>query len=738
MNYISEINSTSLRNYIQLQHLDLGSQNVQLVIRNYAFLSQKKLTRLVLGDNKGLKLEPNAFAGLFNLKHLFLDHCNLKEPILAENFLQPLLSLETLDLSFNKIQRLQPGLFFSKLTEFKQLKLKLNQIERLCEEDLAGFRGKNFTLLDLHSNDLGRMYDGNFDVKSCGNPFRGMTFHTLDLSTNGINIHTLRQFFKAIQGTPIAHLISSGHIGKGFSYNNLPDPDERTFEGLVNSSVDVFDISKNCIFALERAVFSPLKTASIIDISKNSINQIKRNAFRNLQGHLKMLNLSYNLLGEIRSHNFNSLTELLVLDLSHNHIGMLGHDAFSGLPKLQFLYLTGNSLRNLGFPALLPNLEYLLLEDNKLTSLGGITKYGNCTYVDVSYNRLTNLEDFYIIMSNFKHLQKFFFTGNLVMWCTLNGNVAVPYENSLERLDLGASSLQIIWQSGKCLDLFDQLKSLLVLSLSFNSLSTLPEGIFRGLSSIIRMDLSYNALTYLQPNVFPDSLVELDLANNFLSTPDPTTFQSLLFLQMKGNGFLCDCNLESFLKWLNETNTTIVGPLDEYRCEFPAPLKDLPLLRYTTVVEPCEEDDEKAVQDIKFALFLLSALLILTVILSGIVYARLRGKIFIVYKKIVSRVLVGPKQAPAVEDTQYDVFFCFSNSDYWWVEAALLNKLDNQFSEENIFHCCFEARDFLPGEDHLSNIRDAIWGSRKTVCIISNEFLKGRTFFFYVYHWSNG
>ncbi|XP_061561032.1 toll-like receptor 5 isoform X3 [Phycodurus eques] len=62
--------------------------------------------------------------------------------------------------------------------------------------------------------------------------------------------------------------------------------------------------------------------------------------------------------------------------------------------------------------------------------------------------------------------------------------------------------------------------------------------------------------------------------------------------------------------------------------------------------------------------------------------------------------------------------------DYRWVEAALLKKLDNMFSEENILHCCFEARDFLPGEDHLSNIRDAIWGSKKTVCVVSKEFLK--------------
>lgn len=703
---------------------------MQLVIRNYAFLRQKKLIRLVLGHNQGLKLEPNAFAGLFNLKLVLLDHCNLKESILSENFLQPLLSLETLDLFGNKIERLQPGLFFSKLTKLKQLKLKLNQIGRLCEEDLAGFRGKYFTLLDLHSNRLGRMYDEEFDINSCGNPFRGVAIDTLDLSSNGFNLNTTRQFFKAIQGTPIAHLKFSGHIGKGFSHNNLPDPSENTFEGLVNSSVEIFDMSNNFIFALERAVFSPLKAAKIINVSKNKINQIKMNAFHGLHRHLRMLNLSYNLIGEVRSHTFTSLTELIVLDLSFNHIGVLGYNSFSGLPKLRALYLTGNSLRGLGFPALLPNLEYLYLNDNRLTSLSGISNFSmNCIIVDVTDNRLTNLEDYYVILNKFKNLQRFFYSSNLVKWCTLNGNVTVPTENSLQMLDLHDSSLQIIWEQRKCLDMFDHLASLLVLSLSFNSLVTLPEGIFRGLSSVINLDLSYNALTYLQPDVLPASLARLDITNNFLATPDPTIFQSLLFLNLEGNRFYCDCKLEGFLKWLNETNVTIVGPPEEYRCEFPAPLQNLLLLNYTTIVQPCEQDDEQAVQGIKFALFLLSALLILTFIVSGIIYARFRGKIFIVYKKIVGRVLTGPKPAPTVEDVQYDVFLCFSNSDYWWVEAALLNKLDNQFSEKNIFHCCFEARDFLPGEDHLSNIRDAIWGSRKTVCIISNEFLKGRTSF---------
>ncbi|KAK5880471.1 hypothetical protein CesoFtcFv8_023495 [Champsocephalus esox] len=150
----------------------------------------------------------------------------------------------------------------------------------------------------------------------------------------------------------------------------------------------------------------------------------------------------------------------------------------------------------------------------------------------------------------------------------------------------------------------------------------------------------------------------------------------------------------------------------------------LPADELHQVIEPCAEDDAKAIQDLQLALFIFNAVLVITVILSGFIYARLRGHIFIIYKTIVGRVLEGPKPNLPVDEVQYDAFLSFSENDYGWVEAALLKKLDNQFSEENLFRCCFEARDFLPGEDHLTNIRDAIWSSRKTVCVVSKEFLK--------------
>uniref|UniRef100_A0A3Q1C9I1 Toll-like receptor 5 n=1 Tax=Amphiprion ocellaris TaxID=80972 RepID=A0A3Q1C9I1_AMPOC len=446
-NYIRELSSASLEDFAELQDLDLGNQKVKLVIRNNGFLQQRNMTRLVLGFNIGLQLEPRAFAGLDNLQSLFLDHCRLTDAILTNSFLQPLRFLETLDLFGNRIMRLQPGLFFSNLTRFTQLNLKLNQIEKFCEGDLVGFKGKYFQYLNLTSNKLFRT--PSEDWFSCGNPFKGIAFNILDLSYNGLNKKQITQFFKAIQGTQIAHLKYSGPIGKGFSHENIPDPDESTFEGLNRSAISILDLSKNFIFCLQKAVFSPLK-------------DINPNAFDGLQGHLRMLNLG--------------LTELRVLDLSYNHIGVLGDDAFSKLPRLRGLFLTGNSLRGLGLPAMLPNLEYLTLGDNKLSSIYNLITLGSSsTYVDVSDNRLTDMEDVYVILTHFKRLQKLFFGGNFIKWCTLSKNIMMPQNNSLEVLDLHDSShllrTVVSLSDGWCLEAFslaqgrmlEELKNILIM-----------------------------------------------------------------------------------------------------------------------------------------------------------------------------------------------------------------------------------------------------------------------------------
>ncbi|XP_051266016.1 toll-like receptor 5 [Dicentrarchus labrax] len=585
MNHIGEINSTSLLGLEELQELDLGQQYVPLVIRNNAFNRQRHLRRLVLGFNVGLKLEPEAFVGLSSLQNLHLYYCSLQDSILMENYLEPLSSLETLDLFGNKINRLKPSMFFANMSNLKDLNLQLNRIDKMCESDLVGFQGKNFRVLNLDSVHLKAMSSVGFDWQKCGNPFRGMSFQTLDLSHNGFSVGKSKQFFRAIEGTKISHLRLSGHMGKGFSFNNLPDPDRSTFEGLSNSSVLSLDLSKNRIFALQQGVFSPLKEVAIIDVSQNRVNQIHRNAFEGLQGHLKMLNLSHNLLGEIYSYTFASLTNLHVLDLSHNHIGALGYGSFSGLPNLKALHLTGNSLRDLGFPASLPSLDYLLLKDNKLTSssVSGITRFAsNIVHLNIQDNRLTNLGDVYTFLTRLKRLQRLLYGGNTIRWCTLSREV--PAIGLLQVLDLHSSSLQSVWSQGRCLNLFDNLGHMIGVDLSFNTLQSLPQGIFKGLTSVVEMDLSSNTLTYLQPDVLPKSLKVLNLSNNFIASPDPATFRSLSFLDLKMNRFRCDPNLKSFLTWLNKTNVTLLSPAEELKCEFPSGFYNVPLLDYSAQV----------------------------------------------------------------------------------------------------------------------------------------------------------
>ncbi|XP_061602625.1 toll-like receptor 5 [Cololabis saira] len=581
MNDIGEINATSLSGLGQLQELDLGLQKVPLVIRNNAFSRQSRLRKLVLHSNTRLQLEPLAFAGLSSLQNLYLDYCFLNESILEDNYLQPLSSLETLNLFGNQIRRLQPSMFFANMTKLTGLNLKLNKIDKICESDVVGFEGKHFSVFNLNSVPLKAMSSSNFDWKKCGNPLRGMSFQVLDLSHNRLSVNHLRLFFRAIDGAKISHLKLSGHMGRGFSFSNLPDPDNSTFEGLKNSSVLSLDLSKNRIFALQQGLFSPLKEVTAIDLSRNRVNEIHRQAFQGLQNNLQVLNLSHNLLGEIYSHTFASLTSLRLLDLSHNHIGGLGYGSFSALPNLKVLYLTGNSLRDLGFPAALPSLDYLLLNDNKLipSSVYSLTQFAsNVTYLSIEDNKLTNLEDVSTFVNQFKHLRSLLYGGNRVRWCNTSSSQVGP--NNVTVLDLHSVSLQHLWTQGKCLNLFDNFGNVTLLILSFNELQSLPGGVFKGLTSAVEMDLSHNALTYLQPDVLPKTLRRLDISNNFLASPDPAALRSLSYVDLSVNRFHCSSKLGSFLTWLNQTNVTFSTPIQELRCEFPSAFHNVPLLDY--------------------------------------------------------------------------------------------------------------------------------------------------------------
>ncbi|KAJ8306688.1 hypothetical protein KUTeg_015729 [Tegillarca granosa] len=68
-------------------------------------------------------------------------------------------------------------------------------------------------------------------------------------------------------------------------------------------------------------------------------------------------------------------------------------------------------------------------------------------------------------------------------------------------------------------------------------------------------------------------------------------------------------------------------------------------------------------------------------------------------------------------ENEFDVFISYSRDDYEWVKTLFL-----QLKSEG-FAVCVDFKDFVPGEEVSENIMNAIYKSRKTIVVMSTNFL---------------
>ncbi|TRY60428.1 hypothetical protein DNTS_007184 [Danionella cerebrum] len=722
LNSLVELNEASFSHLDGLQVLIAQQQMPGLLIRNNTFSRLSGLLLLQLDYNQLLQLEVGTFNGLHNLQILTLTQCSLDGSILSGNILKPLVSLEMLVLKDNNIKRIQPATFFVNMNRLHVLDLSYNRVKSICEDDLLSLQGKYFTLLKLSSITILDMNEYWSGWERCGNPFKNLSIATLDLSGNGFKVEMAKRFFDAITGVKIQSLILSRSVSMGslFGHSNFKNPDKFTFKGLEASSINSLDLTKSNIFALLSSVFSHFRDLQQITLAENQINIIEVAAFQGMS-NLRKLNLSQNFLTGINLKTFQNLEKLELLDLSYNHIRVLGEQSFWGLPSLLNLNLTGNAVESVDKLATLPNLRKLYLGENRISALSTLpNNAGNLTTLDLEFNKLKALSDVYTILRDFPKMEKIFLQGNKFSSCYDQRQTVAS--DKLELLHLGLSAMQLIWSEGKCLNIFDNLHQLKQLSLTANGLQSLPKDIFKDLSSLEFLDLSFNSLKYLPQGILPKTLQILNLEFNSIYTVDPDLFSSLSILSLKGNQFRCDCNLKDFQTWLNHTNVTLVPSIEEAICAGPEDLYMVSVVRANIECE--EEEDERRIEHLRLVLFISCSALIILFTVGAIIYTHRRGYIFKLYKKLLGEVLDGGQEEPDPDQFQYDVYLCFSSSDIKWVERALLKRLDTQFSDQNPLRCCFEERDFIPGEDHLTNMRSAIQKSRKTLCVVSEHFLQ--------------
>ncbi|XP_043860160.1 toll-like receptor 5 [Dromiciops gliroides] len=710
-NNIMVVNATTFPLLEKLWLLELGAQFSPLTIEREAFKNLPNLKILDIGKNEIQFLHTDAFQGLPNLIELRLFGCGLSDSILKDGYFRNLNSLAVLNLSKNQIQSLHLHPSFGDLKSLESIDLSLNEISLICERDLELLQGKRFSLFSLASNGLYSRVSVNW--KECMNPFKSMFFEVLDVSSNGWTVDIIREFCGAINGTKIYSLLLDHHVmGGGFGFHNIIEPDHDTFAALGMSSVIKMDISHGFIFSLNFHLFETLKELKLINLSYNKVNKIAKETFYGLD-NLQILNLSYNLLGELYNSDFYGLPKVAYIDLQKNHIGVIQQQTFKHLKNLQTLDLRDNAIKTLSF---LPRLSTAFLSGNKLVSL---ENSATVEFLELAENRLENLKDLYTLLQN-PELKILILNKNRFSFC-YHHYYGSSKNHTLEQLYLSENMLQLVWQAGSCWDVFKGLSHLKLLFLNNNYLNFLPPGVFNDLTALQILSLHGNRLTSLSPGVLPANLRVLLISHNHLLSPDPTIFASLKHLDITHNKYICECETRNFILWLNQTNVTMFGSPEDVYCTYPDSFSGVSL--YSFSIEHC--DEEKALQLINFSLFIFFTTTLILFLTAVVTFTKFRGLCFYLWHKMVQR-LTFKYHPQGVEEDQYkyDAYLCFSTKDFEWVQNALLNRLDSRYNSENRFNLCFEERDFLPGEDRIDNIQDAIWSSRKTICIVTRHFLK--------------
>ncbi|XP_028853733.1 toll-like receptor 22 [Denticeps clupeoides] len=456
---------------------------------------------------------------------------------------------------------------------------------------------------------------------------------------------------------------------------------------------------KNNIKSIKPCVFENLKDLQVLKLGSNKILTVKH-TFTNGQNSLQYLELMYNNLAKLDSGDFQALKSLTYLNLDDNKINVIEPGAFTGLANLTLLSIGGNkikseTIRNPASFSGMPALNELLLHSNYLSYSS------NSKLRSPPFALLTSLAKLSLNSQRrgLKH-----FPSNLLEGLT-----------ELRMLYAGSLSINSLPP-----DTFTSNTNLWFLDLTRNSLSSndsLPPGVFQPLSNLTKLIVSRAQLQTLNflMNANLSRLTTLRAQGNQLQGINQTLIDSLPSLQnldLTNNTFACDCSNAWFLHWAETDNLTQVIYLNRFTCSYPATLRGLPLIDLNT---------ESCTVNLDFTFFILSANLVILNLLVPFAYRFLQQHMVYVYYLFLAFIYDKTRKLRRQKTAfQYDAFISYNSQEELWVLRELLPKLE----EEQGWKLCLHHRDFQPGKPIIDNIVEGIYNSRKTICLITQNYLK--------------
>lgn len=769
-NRISTIDTGAFANLISLKIFSLNNNKLE-ELGDDIFGGLSNLTELRIGSNHIKRVASTSFKSLTSLTFLDISKNQLHHVTKVHSILQQLPNLKTLIVKNNW------------LTTFESWQLTNNSIKLaaldLSKNPIAVFRITEDVFPNLTWLSIGappKKLKMKWDIHNKTFLSRVSTLDISGLQMDHDDMKTLRENFNpsltALRMNDMRHTRLTALINVSCTIptvsklqlrqNNLLYVSSNLFELCIN--VKELDLSKNHINNIEEKAFSSLKSLRILSLSQNKLPSIPA-ATRNLPT-LEELNLSHNEIQTLKCNDFANLTKLKELSLNQNSISAIDKFVFKGLIRLQVLKLHNNSISKLGdaFKTHLPQLIQLRLNLNKLNAIkpGELSGLQSLQNLSLNENKIKKLEKgCFLGLTNLTYIQ---LNSNTIREHQLKG----VFDDLINLISLDLRDNKIKYTDSTALSdppfsKLSHLESLVIRGNSRREKSLLPRNFLQGLTNLLEFNARNTQLLSLHKDTFTYTprLLRLDISSNDLSDLSPelfypipslealyisrTSLQSLDFLidanltklvflqgrrnqysvfseelikslpalvyiDIQGNSFTCDCSNAWFRDWVVNDKQTQVFDAYNFKCNYPPDLKGTKL--FDLDVQSCTVDNE-------FICYISTTCTILMFMVASFTYHFLRWQLVYAYYLFLA-LLFDKKHKNKQAPRQYDAFISYNTHDEPWVTEVLLPELEGVQG----WKLCLHHRDFEPGKPIIDNITDAIYGSRKTICVISRRYLE--------------
>ncbi|XP_072044740.1 toll-like receptor 6 [Amphiura filiformis] len=276
------------------------------------------------------------------------------------------------------------------------------------------------------------------------------------------------------------------------------------------------------------------------------------------------------------------------------------------------------------------------------------------------------------------------------------------------------------------------------MDLSHNKLKSLPEKQFHHMSNLVYLNLAANKLVNLNGLKGLHSLQTLIVSDNALTTLSTfmmKTAYNLQYVDFGNNSFTCTCDIKPLQDWILTDKRTYIDPQPMYKCTSPKASYGLGI---TQVSLDCS---------LHIAYYILisslSGLTVICVIVATI-YKKYRWRIHykfwvLFYQRRYQRYVDNDDDADIMnsddEDDvdadhryeapimrrQYHAYVAYHRESQAWIDNQLTPNIEDGPEE---FRLCMKERGDIPAGHYILNaICHGIYKSRKTVAVLSENFM---------------